>query len=34
MMVLKRVIPGARIEQPRIGGRSQSRSVTGVEQPR
>lgn len=34
MMVLKRVIPSARIGKPRIGGRSQGGSVTGVEWPR
>ena len=34
MKILKRVIPGARIGKPRIGGRSQSGSVTGVERPR
>ncbi len=33
-MVLKRDLPDARISEPRIGGRSQSGSVTGVKQPR
>jgi hypothetical protein len=34
MRVLKRGLPNARIGKPRIGGRSQSGSVTGVEQLR
>jgi len=34
MRVLNRAILDARIVKPRIGGRSQGGSVTGVERPR
>ena len=34
MRVLNRALLDARIVRPRIGGRSQSGFVTGVEQPR